>query len=145
MRPSWFYYAARIFLLAVLVLLGAIGCSQLAQEDVSIPAVLIMLGASGLFFLVRLILSRNCIHYTVTSHKLVEKWGIFSKSTREIPIQNLQAVSLDRSLLERMFGLGTLSFSTASARENEVEFAGIRDPEGVKTRIDAIHNEYFTR
>jgi uncharacterized membrane protein YdbT with pleckstrin-like domain len=145
MKPSWFYYAAKILILGVLVLLGAIGLAQRAQEDVGIAPVLMVVGACALFFLIRLILSRNCTHYTVTSHKLIQKWGILSKSTREIPVQNLQAVKLDKSLVERLFRLGTLRFSTASAREDEVMFAGVRDPEGIKGRIDAIHREFFMR
>ena|ERR1017187_2497036 len=119
LSPSWLYFAGDIFIALLLVLLVV-----------------------GVFFLIYIILKRNSIHYIVTSHKLIEKKGILSKSTNEIPIGNLQAVKLRRSLLERIFGLGTLGFSSASARENEVVFAGIRNPEEVKAKINAIQNEY---
>jgi predicted RNA-binding Zn-ribbon protein involved in translation (DUF1610 family) len=84
--------------------------------------------------------SRKNTHFIITTKKLTAKWGILNKHTREVPIKQLQAVKTDKPFLPRLLGmnLGNLRFSTASAREDEIVFFGIADPEKVKTQVENL-------
>ncbi|MGI5233126.1 PH domain-containing protein [Actinoallomurus sp. CA-142502] len=47
--------------------------------------------------------------YTLTNRRFVMRHGILSRSGRDIPLTRVNDVSFEHSLIERIFGTGTLS------------------------------------
>jgi len=62
----------------------------------------------------------NAIEYTLTPKHLVVSSGIFNRSRKTIPIQRIQDVVFEESLLERIFGLGHVTVKSAG------EFSSIK-------------------
>ncbi|MER7207065.1 PH domain-containing protein [Streptosporangium sp. NPDC000239] len=51
--------------------------------------------------------------YVLTSHRLAISRGVLNKSTEDIPMTKVNTVSADQTLLERLFGCGTLNVESA--------------------------------
>ncbi|GLW05427.1 hypothetical protein Misp01_05570 [Microtetraspora sp. NBRC 13810] len=54
--------------------------------------------------------------YLLTSHRFTISSGLLSKSTDEIPMSKVNTVSSDQTLVERLFGSGTLVVESAGER-----------------------------
>ena len=52
--------------------------------------------------------------YTVTNRRLTTHKGVLNRSGHDIPLSRISDVSYDKSLLDRIFGCGTLRVSDAS-------------------------------
>lgn len=53
--------------------------------------------------------------YTVTNLRVVANWGLLYKQSREIPIDRIVSVSVERGILDRIFRCGTLVLHDAAA------------------------------
>ena len=52
--------------------------------------------------------------YTVTNRRLIMRRGILTKVGKDMPLMRINDVSYERSLVDRMFGCGTLYVQTAA-------------------------------
>jgi uncharacterized membrane protein YdbT with pleckstrin-like domain len=52
--------------------------------------------------------------YTITTHRLITRAGILSRTGHDLPLARVNNVSYSRSLADRMFGCGTLYVQTAA-------------------------------
>lgn len=52
--------------------------------------------------------------YTVTSRRIVTRTGIFNRVGHDLPLRRINDVRLEKGLIDRMFGCGTLVLTTAS-------------------------------
>lgn len=53
--------------------------------------------------------------FKVTNMRVVNAWGVLYKQSREIPLDRIVSVSVERGILDRIFGCGTLIFQDAAA------------------------------
>ncbi|MFT0847028.1 PH domain-containing protein [Actinomycetaceae bacterium L2_0104] len=53
--------------------------------------------------------------YTVTNRRLITRTGVFTKTGHDIPLTRISNVSYEHSLLDRMFGCGTLVLQTSAS------------------------------
>lgn len=71
--------------------------------------------------------------YTITNRRLITRSGILTIIGKDLPLNRINEVSSDRSLVDRMFGCGTLNVATAS----EAGVVVLRDvPE-----VEQVHQE----
>jgi membrane protein YdbS with pleckstrin-like domain len=59
-------------------------------------------------------LKRNALKYTLTDAKIEIDEGLFSRRTRNIPLRNIQDVTVAASLTQRVLGFGDLVIDNAS-------------------------------
>ncbi len=59
-------------------------------------------------------LKRNALKYTLTDSKIEIDEGLFTRRTRNIPLRNIQDVTVAASLPQRMLGFGHLLIDNAS-------------------------------
>lgn len=52
--------------------------------------------------------------YTLTSHRLITRRGIVHKVGHDVPVARITNVAYERSLTDRMFGCGSLVFTTSA-------------------------------
>jgi uncharacterized membrane protein YdbT with pleckstrin-like domain len=52
--------------------------------------------------------------YTFTSRRLITRSGVFTRRGHDIPLNRISDISYEKSLVDRMFGCGTLVVSDAS-------------------------------
>jgi membrane protein YdbS with pleckstrin-like domain len=75
--------------------------------------------------------------YTVTNRRLMTRSGILNKTGTDLPLNRINEVAIERSLLDRILGCGTLMISTA-AEDGTVVLADVPDAEHVHPEISEL-------
>jgi len=129
LHPHWIMLAKGLFLLVLSIALG-IWVLTTDLHGIIKGAVGVAILASLLYTLQRLIawLSTN---FVVTTDRCIYREGIISKRGVEIPLERINTVFFNQTVVDRMLGAGTLTIE--SAGENGVQtFEDVRDPIGVQ-------------
>ncbi len=118
LRPTMFYVIAW-YIIAAIVWIAAAAGTGIANSQGLIDggvALWIMIGAGLLVFAIPVykhILRRREV-YTLTNHKLEMRYGIISKTVRNIPLRNIQDVTVTSSVWQRFLKLGDIVINSAS-------------------------------
>ena len=75
--------------------------------------------------------------YTITNRRLIMRSGLLNKIGKDLPLNRINEVASERSLLDRMLGCGTLNISTA-AEDGMVVLRDVPDAEHVHTEISEL-------
>ena len=134
-RFHWLYtvYAWGSLLLPLTVLLGLYIHAGDKTRDAANPlswalflvAVWVIM---GLITLIRMLVRRWTTEIGITSHRFVEKYGLFTMRTNEIALPNIEGVRVHQSLLGRLFGYGTVKIEGTGV--DSVITPHIADPVG---------------
>ncbi|MDQ3753566.1 MAG: PH domain-containing protein [Acidobacteriota bacterium] len=73
-------------------------------------------------------LRRNTINYTLTDSKIVIDQGLVSHRTRNIPLRNIQDVTVSSSIFQRLLGFGDLVIENANEQGGHTLLDNIPDP-----------------
>lgn len=73
-------------------------------------------------------LRQNAIRYTLTDSKIEIDRGLLSRTTRNIPLRNVQDVTVSASIAQRLLGIGNLLIDNASETGGKTVLANIRRP-----------------
>lgn len=73
-------------------------------------------------------------YFVVTSERVISRSGVFAKRALDIPLDRINDINFRQTIVERLFGSGTLIISSASEVGNNI-FKFIKDPEMVQNRI----------
>ena len=73
-------------------------------------------------------------YFVVTSDRVIHREGIIGKSSMEIPLEAINDVRFEQSVIERILGAGDLIIQSASESGRET-FSDIRHPEEVQRTI----------
>ena len=77
---------------------------------------------SGALFLYRC-LDRRVNIWAVTNNRLIDEWGILTHKSKENPLDKINDIVAEQSILGRMFGYGSISVqAAATAGETIIEF-----------------------
>jgi len=89
---------------------------------------------SGVFFLYRY-LDRRVNIWAVTDRRLIDEWGILTHRSKENPLDKINDIVVEQTILGRIFGYGSISVQTAAtAGETIIEF--VERPEDLKQTIN---------
>jgi membrane protein YdbS with pleckstrin-like domain len=120
LRPSLkFVKLSYVLCLLLAIGLGVLMVMEKDNPDIQewgkwtfiVPAIL------AFFTLIRHI-QKRMIKVTITNDRVREEIGLFSKSTRTIELVKIQEVTVQRTIWQRIFGLGDLSMQTAGSSSN---------------------------
>ncbi len=75
--------------------------------------------------------------YTLTTHRLVARRGVFSKSGRDLPLNRIAEVSYQQGVVDRMFGCGSLLVQTA-AEDGPLILNDVPDVAEVHRELNAL-------
>lgn len=141
--PGHFVALDRNFLRASLVGSSAfavvatiVGLVVATQVDRPLVALLALVAVLVLVALAaaRRVLEVRYISYQIRTHDMSFRRGVISRTVRTIPFNRVQHVSVSRGLIERWFGLATLTVNSAGPN---VSIPGLRadDAERLKALI----------
>jgi len=65
--------------------------------------------------------------FELTNKRVVKHWGILYKQSLEIPLERITSIAVDRGILDRIFGCGTLNFQDAAMGSYPTKGAWNRD------------------
>ncbi|MDR7301329.1 PH domain-containing protein [Haloactinomyces albus] len=135
-HPHW-----KTLIVPVLVFLGVVGggtyLAALAMgTDWQVP-VWITLAALGGSLIIGLTLAPllrwRTTHFVVTSHRLMVREGVFTRSGIDIPMSRINSVRFRHGIVDRMLGSGTLIVESAS--DEPLEFDDIPGVERVHSLL----------
>ncbi|PYP85946.1 MAG: hypothetical protein DMF61_15430 [Blastocatellia bacterium AA13] len=119
---AW-YILASVIVLAVAALMGIFHA----------PAQVAFIGLTVLFVLAFSIpvykhIQRRREVYTLTNYKLEMRYGLLAKTIRNIPLRNIQDVTVTASVLQRLANLGDIVIDSAS-ETGKIFLSEIHHPE----------------
>ena len=79
--------------------------------------------------------------YTLLEDKLLIDTGIFSLNQEEVKLYRIMDLTMKRSLLQRIFGVGTIHCCSADNTTPEFEIKDIKKPFEVKEMISKMVEE----
>ncbi|MBV9958932.1 MAG: PH domain-containing protein [Acidobacteria bacterium] len=73
-------------------------------------------------------IKRNTVLYTLTDSKIEIDQGLIARTTRNIPLRNIQDVTVSTTIPQRLLGLGNLVIENASEVGGVTVLRNINDP-----------------
>ena len=138
LRPTMIFVAIR-YIIAALIVLAAAALMGILSSRINVSgqvAFLVVLGVAVIVFLnpiYKHILRRREV-YTLTNHKLEMRYGIIAKIVRNIPLRNIQDVTVTSSVWQRLLNLGNLEIDSAS-ETGKIVLDDIHHPERYANQI----------
>jgi uncharacterized membrane protein YdbT with pleckstrin-like domain len=128
LRPTMIFVVVRYIVAAMVLIATAALMGVLSSRVSGQVAFLVILGVAIIAFtnpIYKHILRKREV-YTLTSHKLEMRYGLIAKIVRNIPLRNIQDVTVTASVWQRLLKLGDIEIDSAS--------------EAGKIILDDIHN-----
>jgi uncharacterized membrane protein YdbT with pleckstrin-like domain len=87
------------------------------------------------------IVERNNNSWTVTNLRVIDEFGVFSKNSKESPLEKINNVSYSQSFLGRIVGYGNVQIQTA-AEIGSTTYYAVDNPKYLKDTITHMQEEY---
>ena len=81
------------------------------------------------------VLARSSTSWSITSERLIERRGFLSRTRREIELADIRSVEIDRRLIQRLLGLGSVVVSSAASADFSIRMEGVADPETITETV----------
>ena len=125
------------WLLAGVATIVAIAVSFVFSTTAFVPlaagAIVVVLWLSLLGYL---LYERMSVEYTLTNHRFIHQTGIFRRVTNRIETIDIDDVTFEQGLIERMFGVGTIKLLSSDTSHPKLSLRGIDDVKRVANLID---------
>ncbi|HUF16365.1 MAG TPA: PH domain-containing protein [Acidimicrobiia bacterium] len=128
-RPHW----SGILREGLVALGGVVVAVVLAIFDAPVWTYLVIAGLVVLLVTGGLIRWANTLH-VITNERLVYRAGFIAKRGTEIPLEVIQNVAFNQTVVERVFGTGDLMIESAGTH-GQTRYRDIPNPEGVQSLI----------
>lgn len=94
---------------------------------------------AGLAAIVLILIARGLVRWLTTSHvitseRLIYRAGFIAKHGNELPLEVIQHVAFNQTIIERIFGTGDLMIESAGTH-GQTRYKDIPNPEGVQSLI----------
>ena len=99
------------------------------------------LAAIGLIILAFILFLRSTRSYIISERRVEFIYGILSKSSQEILIEDIRAINVRKSGLLGLLGIGNVEFSSAGSTDVEVSFVNVRRASVVKQIVRDIQDD----
>ena len=135
LHPHWWYFAqsaaAAVLVLALWVVAGVNlngGFGNLVEKIVGFVFAATALWVGWQY------LQWRTTHFAVTVNRVIYQQGFFAKSGIEIPLERVNNVNFNQTIIERMLGAGDLLIESGG-QDGQQKFSDIRRPQLVKKMI----------
>lgn len=132
LHPHWWFFAGPV--LALLV--SSAATVAVAVFDLADVVFYIALGltAINLLWVLGRLARWWTTNFVVTTDRMVYRSGVIAKQGKEIPLERLNDISFNQSILERLIGAGDLLIESGGERGQQ-HFSDIRKPAKVQNVI----------
>lgn len=134
-RLHWFLYWRATFLLAICIVLAIAAYYVADNHNISLALGIaaIILALLGLSSALRAFIRRATTELAVTDQRVIFKTGLFARHTLEMNRTRVESVTVDQTLLGRMFGYGTVTVRGVGSAFEPIRNIG--DPLTFRTHI----------
>ena len=130
--PSWWHFAGHLFIIFVI---AAVGLFNVVAPHGSAPhanaGLGLMLIAAAAAMIGLTSLRRRYTSWSLTSDRLIERRGFIATHRREMELSDVRSIEVDRSVMQRMLGLGNVTIASAASADFVIRLHDIPDPERV--------------
>ncbi len=102
---------------------------------------LILAFGLGIIIIILAILDQKNRIFTVTNHKVMIKWGIISRNTKEVAVRDIRNINMSQGLLDRIFGIGSVAIASAGTGTVDVTFIGTKSPTTIRDLVRQIKED----
>jgi len=81
---------------------------------------------------------RMSVHYRLTNHRFFHERGILKRSTDRIEVIDMDDITCEQGIVERMLGVGTVKITSSDRSHPELKLPGIDDVKQVAERMDNL-------
>ena len=137
LRPHWRRLVVPLALLPIVVGLASYLWFKVPHGATRQPlryAILAVALAILIWWTLRPLLFWLTTRYVVTNRRVLTRRGVLSRHGRDIPLTRVNDVSFERTIVERMFGSGTLTIESAGER-GQVVLTDVPQVEAVQRDI----------
>jgi len=123
-----------------LVALVALGASVAVRgagkmEPLYLQAAIVGFAVAFLWLLVVVFYRHYAWTYTIRKGSIESRRGIIGRDVQSIRVEDLRNVNVHQSIVQRLFKVGDVEFSSAGGAGVEVTFRGVPDPLAVKALV----------
>ena len=129
-RPHWLVLVLPALFGVIGIILGIL----IGSYGYLIPFVLIC-------YLWYKIVQRNNNLWAVTNLRVIDEYGVFSHNSKESPLDKINNVTYNQSIMGRMFGYGNVQIQTA-AEIGSTTYHTVERPQELKDAITQMQEEY---
>ncbi|EAQ78820.1 PH domain-containing protein [Blastopirellula marina] len=94
-----------------------------------------------IFLLCRLAWRKWSVQYELTTQRFVHQSGILSRTTDRIEVIDIDDVTFNQSIFDRMFGVGTITVTSSDRTHPTLVLDGIEDVKRVADLIDGARRK----
>jgi len=123
--PSWWHFLSEIILM---VGLGSGGLFVLLASSVDFRLGLGLI-AAAILTVTLATLRRRSISWSLTSDRLIERRGLLASHRREMELADVRSIEVDRSLWQRLLGVGDLKIASAASTDFMIQMRDVPDSE----------------
>jgi uncharacterized membrane protein YdbT with pleckstrin-like domain len=81
-------------------------------------------------------IQRKRFEYVVTTDRIHRSKGLFGKSSRTVHVDDVKEVNVSMTAIDRLMGVGDISFSSAGSDGPHIVFEGVDDPESLQSKYN---------
>ena len=138
LKPHWVAVVPSVLWTLLLIAIVGVG-SDVARDNISEPGLLVNVVrvlAVVAWVVLGLVpfLKWHFTNFVLTTDRLITREGIIAKHSKEIPLERINDVAFNQSIIERMLGAGDLLIESAGER-GQTRISSVRKPEGVQLQI----------
>jgi uncharacterized membrane protein YdbT with pleckstrin-like domain len=129
------------WLLALVVTIAAgVACFFLPPP---IPQIVVaaVVGLLWLWLIGTLLVERLSVEYSLSTQRFVHQRGILRRTINRIELIDVDDVTVEQNLVERMFGVGSIKLLSSDVSDPKLQLRGIDDVKRVATMIDDARRE----
>jgi len=140
-RTSWKHFTTRLLLWLFGNIAAATGIIWIAGQTARFEskhafwAIVAILVLSGFAIPARIVLRILGERYRLTSQRLFIARGIVSQTIDQTELVRVDDVRIHKTLVDRLFGLGTVAIVSTDATDRETAIVGVADAEGIAEAI----------
>jgi membrane protein YdbS with pleckstrin-like domain len=134
-RLHWIIFWRAILLLIICLILAGVAWYTAGNQNLSLALVIaaVIFALLGLASAFRWLLRRTTTELAVTNRRVIYKTGLLARHTLEMNRARVESVTVDQTLLGRIFGYGTVTVRGVGSAFEPIRNIG--DPLTFRTQI----------
>ena len=143
LHPHWLTVLVPTIVGAVAVVAGVVALVLLPDGSVGTVLLWVVLAAVVLVLLLGVLgpyLRWRSTHYVITTHRVMVRRGVLTKSGKDITLRKITDVSFRQTLFDRMIGAGSLHIESAGDSPDE-DLVNVPDSDEVQQLINRLVDE----
>jgi uncharacterized membrane protein YdbT with pleckstrin-like domain len=132
LHPHWWYFVEAAVALVVSIILAIVALA-LGWPNWARWVCLVLIVLSAIWMVSRYFKWRTT-NFVVTTDRVIFRHGLFAKAGIEIPLERVNAVHFNQSIMERILGAGDLMIESGAERGQQ-KFTDVKHPDVVTNTI----------